>query len=38
MAVKKEYPLESVAAVRVPSDEIDRTFRSTTIGELLRFS
>ncbi|KAH8596836.1 putative Allantoicase [Bisporella sp. PMI_857] len=46
MAVKKEYPLESVAAVRVPSDEIDRTFRSTTIdlisaalgGKILSFS
>jgi hypothetical protein len=33
MAFETDYQLEDVPATRVPSDEIDGTFRSTSIGE-----
>lgn len=33
MAFESEYQLEDVAATRVASDEIDATFRSTSIGK-----
>lgn len=33
MAEDYGYDLEPVAATRIPSDDIDKTFRSTSIGE-----
>lgn len=33
MAFESDYQLEDVAATRVDSDQIDATFRSTSIGE-----
>ena len=33
MAFESEYKLEDVAATPVASDEIDGTFRSSSIGE-----
>lgn len=34
MSFQSEYKLEDVPAARVASDNIDGTFRSTSIGEL----
>ena len=33
MSIESEYKLENVAASSVPSDQIDATFKSSTIGE-----
>jgi hypothetical protein len=33
MFFEPEYKLDNVAAVPVPADEIDTTFRSSTIGQ-----
>jgi hypothetical protein len=37
MSVESEYKLENVAATSVPSDQIDATFKSSTIGEWISF-
>lgn len=34
MAFESEYKLESIAATRVASEQIDATFKSSTIGKL----
>lgn len=38
MTLETEYKLEHVPATPVAADAIDRTFRSTTIGEFRVFS
>lgn len=35
MSFESEYKLEKVAATPVAADEIDATFRSSTIGQLI---
>ncbi len=35
MVFETEYELESVAATRVAADDIDGTFRSSTIGRYI---
>jgi len=37
MPLETEYQLEDVEATRIASDAIDGTFRSTTIGKLVKY-
>jgi hypothetical protein len=37
MSFESEYKLDNVAATPVPADEIDATFRSSTIGQYTFF-
>lgn len=36
MASEQEYTLEQVKSARIASDEIDKTFRSSSIGKQLK--